>query len=565
MLGVAAMLPLMLLVTGSTDNVAISTISEVFGTQDLQRLLLIISGLVALSFVTKALVQLTFKWWLSGHTSRLEAEASTELFRRYVDSAYSDHRGRKMSEMHRNIGHAVSQAFGGVLLGLISLLTDGLTISLILVVLFLVSPWTTLGVIVFFGTTMFVTQSLLRKRQQRIGEEIAEYEAGAWNAVLPGINGFRESRVTKTSTEFVSRFFASRSEQAQAHRRMALISEIPRYVLEIVFVIGVGAMSVLLFSTQDQGQALSVLGVFVAAATRLLPTLNRFTGTLGSVRMSNAGLQIVVSEINQLEASGPVKLDDEPKLAEKQAIRISDVRFKFDDSDEFVLKGVSVDIQAGSTVAFVGSSGAGKSTLLDIILGLFTPTSGTVTYGGQSIHGALGSWYERVAVVSQDIFILDDSLAANVAYGLPDNEIDMQKVRDVVSLAQLDEAVAQLPDGLATRLGERGVRLSGGQRQRVGIARALYRDPDVLVLDEATSALDNITEFEISETMKSLAGERTIIIVAHRLSTVKNADNILFMKNGLIAGEGSFESLQQSNMDFAELVRIGSASLAEEK
>ncbi|GAB2904295.1 hypothetical protein GCM10027027_20110 [Neomicrococcus lactis] len=281
--------------------------------------------------------------------------------------------------------------------------------------------------------------------------------------------------------------------------------------------------------------------------------------------MSNAGLQIVVSEINQLEASGPVKLDDEPKLAEKQAIRISDVRFKFDDSDEFVLKGVSVDIQAGSTVAFVGSSGAGKSTLLDIILGLFTPTSGTVTYGGQSIHGALGSWYERVAVVSQDIFILDDSLAANVAYGLPDNEIDMQKVRDVVSLAQLDEAVAQLPDGLATRLGERGVRLSGGQRQRVGIARALYRDPDVLVLDEATSALDNITEFEISETMKSLAGERTIIIVAHRLSTVKNADNILFMKNGLIAGEGSFESLQQSNMDFAELVRIGSASLAEEK
>ncbi|MGY5318333.1 ABC transporter ATP-binding protein [Neomicrococcus lactis] len=555
----------MLLITGSTDNVAILWIAEIVGTNDLQQLLLIVSGLVAGSFVAKAVVQLSFKWWLSGHTSRLEAEASTELFRRYVDSEYSEHRGRKMSDMHRNIGHAISQAFGGVLLGLITLLTDGLTIMLILIVLFLVSPWTTVGVVIFFGLTMALTQSLLKKRQQEIGEEIAEFEAFAWNAVLPGINGFRESRVTKTSAEFVSRFFVSRSKQAQARRRMALISDVPRYVLEIVFVIGVGAMSVLLFTTQDQGQALSILGVFVAAATRLLPTLNRFAGTLGSVRMSNAGLQIVVSEIEALDSGGAVSFGEERTLDSRQDLRISDVWFKFSDAENHVLKGIDVEIPSGSTVAFVGASGAGKSTLLDIILGLFKPTQGQVTYGDSSIHQALGSWYEKVALVSQDIFILDDTLAANVAYGLPENEIDFQKVKEVVSLARLDEAVAQLPDGLNTRLGERGVRLSGGQRQRVGIARALYRDPDVLVLDEATSALDNITEFEISETMKSLAGERTIILVAHRLSTVKNADNILFMKNGLIVGEGTFDGLQRTNKDFAELVRIGSAALPEGK
>lgn len=565
MLGVAAMLPLMLLITGSTDNIAILWIANLVGTKDLQQLLLIVSGFVAGSFVAKAVVQLSFKWWLSGHTSRLEAEASTELFRRYVDSEYSEHRGRKMSDMHRNIGHAVSQAFGGVLLGLITLLTDGLTIMLILVVLFLVSPWTTAGVVVFFGVTMFVTQSLLKRRQQQIGEEIAEYEAFAWNAVLPGINGFRESRVTRTSAEFVSRFFVSRSNQAQARRRMALISDIPRYVLEIIFVIGVGVMSVLLFTTQDQGQALSILGVFVAAATRLLPTLNRFAGTLGAIRMSNAGLQIVAAEVNELDSAGSVEFADEQALDRKQNLEISDVWFKFDDSDEYVLKGVSVEIPAGATVAFVGSSGAGKSTLLDVILGLFQPTMGTVTYGKNSIHRVLGSWYERVSIVSQDIFILDDSLAANVAYGQPESAIDMSKVKEVVSLARLDEAVAQLPQGLQTRLGERGVRLSGGQRQRVGIARALYRDPDVLVLDEATSALDNITEFEISETMKSLAGERTIILVAHRLSTVKNADKIFFMKDGRIAGEGTYEGLQRSNSDFAQLVKIGSASTMDEK
>ncbi|MBB5511470.1 ABC-type multidrug transport system fused ATPase/permease subunit [Neomicrococcus aestuarii] len=558
MLGVAAMLPLMLLVTGSTDNVAIVTLSQLVGTRDLQDLLIIVSGLVAGSFVTKAVLQLSFKWWLSGHTSRLEAEASTELFRRYVDADYSDHRERNMSEIHRNIGQSIGQAFNGVLLGLISLLTDGLTIILILIVLCIVSPWTTLGVILIFGSVMLGMQTLLRKRQQRVGEEIAEHQVAAWNAVLPGINGFRESRVTKTSAEFVERFFGARSGQAQAGRRMSILSEFPRYVLEIVFVVGVGSLSVLLFTTQDQGQALSILGVFVAAATRLLPTLNRFAGTVGSVRMSNAGLQIVVAELDKLDSSKQVDLSSETPLEKHQDIQVNDVWYRFEDSEEFVVSGVSLTIRAGSTVAFVGSSGAGKSTLLDILLGLFHPTKGEVLYGKVNIHDSLGPWYGTVAIVSQDIFILDDTLAANVAYGTPTGQIDMARVREVVSLAQLDEAVSQLPEGLETRLGERGVRLSGGQRQRVGIARALYRDPDVLILDEATSALDNITEYQISETMKSLSGERTIIIVAHRLSTVKNADEIFFMKNGRIAGSGKFEDLQKSNSDFAELVRIGS-------
>ncbi|GAA2557521.1 hypothetical protein GCM10009861_16890 [Neomicrococcus aestuarii] len=274
--------------------------------------------------------------------------------------------------------------------------------------------------------------------------------------------------------------------------------------------------------------------------------------------MSNAGLQIVVAELDKLDSSKQVDLSSETPLEKHQDIQVNDVWYRFEDSEEFVVSGVSLTIRAGSTVAFVGSSGAGKSTLLDILLGLFHPTKGEVLYGKVNIHDSLGPWYGTVAIVSQDIFILDDTLAANVAYGTPTGQIDMARVREVVSLAQLDEAVSQLPEGLETRLGERGVRLSGGQRQRVGIARALYRDPDVLILDEATSALDNITEYQISETMKSLSGERTIIIVAHRLSTVKNADEIFFMKNGRIAGSGKFEDLQKSNSDFAELVRIGS-------
>lgn len=373
---------------------------------------------------------------------------------------------------------------------------------------------------------------------------------------MPGINGFREARLGGVSGLFVGRFRESKLARAAASRELSLVSELPKYVLEIGFVVGLGIVAAVLFSTNTPTEATSIIGVLAAGATRALPTVNRLVAGLGQIRAGQVGLRNLTADIERLDRDG-FQTEAAPTRSFIGDIVLNHVDFHFPDSDGPVLRDVSTVIEEGRTTAFVGSSGAGKSTLLDIVLGLLTPTSGTVTSGGVDIQSDLASWYAGLGVVPQDVFLLDDTLVANIAFGVPPEEVDAGRLRHAVSLAQLDGLLADLPEGLETRMGERGVRLSGGQRQRVGIARALYRQPRLLVLDEATSALDNATEHRITETIEELSGRMTIIVVAHRLSTVRNADRVIFMSAGEIASEGTFTEVEADNHEFAHLVALG--------
>nr|WP_255422295.1 ATP-binding cassette domain-containing protein [Tessaracoccus sp. MC1627] len=233
------------------------------------------------------------------------------------------------------------------------------------------------------------------------------------------------------------------------------------------------------------------------------------------------------------------------------------VTFTFPDADEPVLDRVSGVIPKGHTVALVGSSGAGKTTFVDMLLALFTPDQGSMTVDGVSIHDHPIAWWQQLGMVAQDVFAMPRSIRENVAFGFEEGEIDDGRVREALHLAQLDDFVADMPEGIHSLLGQQGLRLSGGQRQRIGIARALYRQPQVLILDEATSALDNETESRITQTLKGLHGKVTIVVVAHRLSTVKHADQILFFSQGRIAARGTMAELVESNEEFANLVRLG--------
>jgi ABC-type multidrug transport system fused ATPase/permease subunit len=238
-------------------------------------------------------------------------------------------------------------------------------------------------------------------------------------------------------------------------------------------------------------------------------------------------------------------------------IRLSGVEFSYPDAAAPVVSGIDLVIREHRTTAFVGSSGAGKSTIIDLVLGLLAPTRGAITCGGVPILDDPARWYAGLGVVPQDAFLLNDTVQANIAFGLPEDEIDPVRVRRALSLARLDDVVAELPDGVHTVIGERGSRLSGGQRQRLGLARALYREPRVLVLDEATSALDNDTEAQIAASLASLHGEMTIIIVAHRLSTVRDADTLVFLSGGRVRGEGSFAQVRAVVPEFARMVELG--------
>ncbi|MDT0186476.1 ABC transporter ATP-binding protein [Microbacterium sp. ARD31] len=555
--GVAAMIPLTQLIGGAEpDSGVLGAISDATGLTTAAELIPVIAGAIAALFVVKSAAALWFRWWLLGRTSRLTADAATELLRRYVLAPYPDHKARRLSETYRNVNDATAQA-SSVLLAVIGIFTDVLMLSAIVIVLAATSTGVTLISVAIFVVLVAGIQRLLRRRQTRIGEEVAAANLEAWQFLLPSLDGFREARLTSSASVFIDRFHRARVRGANAARSLGILSDLPRYALEIGFVIAIGGVSYYLFATGTPQAAITVLGVFAAASLRALPTLTRVAANFAIVRTGGVGLDILLEVNDTLERGGSFR--EQPVTSERYAgdIELSDVAFSYRDSDRPIFEHLSLTIEHDRTVAFVGSSGAGKSTLLDLILGLLEPTAGSITCGGRSIGDDLAGWYRELGVVPQDVFLVNDTIRSNVAFGLDPSAVDDAGVQQALRMAKLTELIAELPDGVDTMVGERGVRLSGGQRQRIGLARALYRRPRVLVLDEATSALDNATEHEISETLSTLGGSMTIIIVAHRLSTVRNADSIVFLKDGKIEAQGSFAEVRANSTDFAHLVKLG--------
>lgn len=557
MLGVALMLPLLDLLTNGTSATYGGWLADFFGTEDLQTLIIWCGSLIAIAFILKSVVSIGFRWWLLGRINQLAADTASELLRAYLLSPYSTHRMRSLPDIYRNLGMSIDETFGRVLTGLVTLVSSLITVLGITAVLLIVSPLATVVAITVFASATIGIQALLKSRQLAIGERVAAADVAAWRVVTPSLEGFRDTRVAALAGPYVERYRAARIARAHAARSFTLMSEMPRYALEIVFILTIILLTVLLFATSSSATALSVLGLFAVASVRLLPTMNQVSGMMTSIRAGETGMKLLVAEIEEFALHTP-HLEERTSIEPHRGdIVIDDVVFNYPDSDEPILRGVSTIVRSGEMTAFVGSSGAGKSTLLDLVLGLLTPSSGQILSGGRSIYDDPQAWFDSLGMVSQDVFLFDGTLRQNIAFGVPDDEIDEEAIQQALASAQLTSFITSLEHGLDTRVGERGARLSGGQRQRIGIARALYRKPAVLVLDEATSALDNATEAQIAETIDALKGHMTILVVAHRLSTVKNADRIVFMSAGRIAAEGDMASLSERNAEFRHLVELG--------
>ena len=556
-LGVASMVPLMALFTGGDPSVGSTAIFvEIFHVTDVAFLTMVIAGFAALVFVLKSTITIPFRWWMLGKTTRIAADASTELMRRYVLSPFLVHRSRKLPEIYRNISDASLQS-SGVLLAVVSVASDLFVLAAILGVLLITAPLVTLFTLFFFALLIGGTQRVLKKWLTSAGEQAADAWLRGWQFLLPSLDGFREARLTSSAGVFVQGYGEARREGAQASRKTTLLSEVPRYVLEVGFIVAIVCVAGILFATGTRDAALTTLGVFAAASLRALPTLNRVTTMVSVTRSSRVGLDIFIDAVHELDRHE--SHDERPKvgLSYDGDIELTSVAFRFPDAEQDVVRDISLVIPENSTMAFVGSSGAGKSTILDLILGLLSPTRGAITSGGRRIDDDLAMWYRGLGVVPQDVFLLNSTLAANVAFGVAEEDIDLALVADSLKAAEVLEFVESLPDGMQTIVGERGVRLSGGQKQRIGLARALYRKPRILVLDEATSALDNETEHQIARTLQRLSGQLTLVIVAHRLSTVRHADRLIFLDGGRIAAEGTFDEVRAENRRFARLVELG--------
>ena len=562
MAAIALVLPLVNLATGAGEGSGTTAwILGLFGDAEPSEVVPPLTVLVVGLFILKDLGAIAYSWWLSGFKAFNQVYLSSRLLRHFLTSPYTQVSRRSSAEMVRTMKDAVSQVYGSVVFGLMSLLAHVMSILAILVALLISAPGPALAVAAYFGIAAAVYLKVIKPKVTAAGLAAAQSAEGAWRTAFAALGGLKEVTLRGTQEHFVHAYETASMRGAHANRLREVLGGLPRYLLEILFILAVGL--VLLLGTMGPaagGSAppVGVLALFVAAGFRVLPSITGILGSISSVRFGAQFTGLAHAEIVAAREAVQVAEAPGPPLPFTDEIRVEDVSFRYPGGSLEALSSVDLAIKHGQALALVGGSGAGKTTLLDVILGLHEVSRGRVSVDGVDIARNKRRWQTNVGYVPQDVFLLDATLAENIAFDQDATQIDRAALMRAVTQAQLEELVAAMPEGVDTPIGERGSRLSGGQRQRVGIARALYLDPQLLVLDEATSALDNETEHRINETIRRLHGSITVVLVAHRLSTVRAADQIVFMKDGRVRCVGTFDEVRQEDAEFERLVKLGS-------
>ncbi|MDO8208679.1 MAG: ABC transporter ATP-binding protein [Gallionella sp.] len=481
---------------------------------------------------------LAFLIWRQTHFAfDVQATLSQRLFAIYLRQPYTFHLQRNSAQLVRNVIGEVS-IFAGVMTSSLMLFTELMVLAGIAILLLLVEPLGALIVVVVLGGAAWGFHRLTRERISRWGVERQIHDGLCIQHLQQGLGGAKDVKLLGREIDFLEQFNTHNIKSTRVGKLQSTFQNFPRLIFELLAVTG---LAILVFSMLSQGRDMTsiipTLGLFAAAAFRLMPSINRVLVSVQALRYS---LPVVNTLYEELKLTSPDLASRQTGSQQelKNQLRLTDIEYYYPAATLPALDGISIDIRKGECVGFIGASGSGKSTLIDVILGLLAPSSGLVEVDGHDIQQGLRQWQDHIGYVPQSIYLTDDTLRRNVAFGLTEELIDDLAVHRAVKAAQLDEFVSALPEGLETMVGERGVRLSGGQRQRIGVARALYHDPAVLVLDEATSALDGETEHEVMEAVAALQGSKTIIIVAHRLSTVENCDRLFRLEHGKVVEEG---------------------------
>lgn len=566
LIGVAAILPIIQVATGADYTVGyLGTLYHLLGEPSRNGMVLWASAILVVAFILKGVFSLMIKWWSGGFLAKQQAASSVTLLDAYLHEGYLAHRKRSTAEILQTTGEANTQVYSAFMGGLLAVIGEGASIIMLVGMLLVIMPFQALIAFTYFGLAAFIMQAMLKKRNMNVGGIAWVKGFAASQATLQAVHGFRENLIHGVVDRRVYNYQEARLGSVEANRLRTFYLDLPKYVLEIIFIVGIALILGLMMSTGGLESA-SYLILFAGACVRILPSFTRLVGSLGTMRAGAPFLEKYERAIEEMQAKDVSFIEEEPELgafAEVNPtivplnIAAQDLTFRYPDGQEDVLKNLNFKVPAGSSLALVGGSGSGKTTLIDIILGLLSPTSGAITVNGTSVEKDPAGWQQYIGYVPQDVYLSGRSVREEIAYGLKPEEIDDARVQKCLEIAELQDVIDSLDKGINTEIGENGSRLSGGQRQRLGIARAIYRNPSVLVLDEATSALDNETEHKITQTINRLAREITVIIVAHRLSTVRSVDQLLFMSGGSIVARGSFEEVRKANPEFARLVELG--------
>jgi ABC-type multidrug transport system fused ATPase/permease subunit len=541
MAGLGIMIPALSLMLNSDigkEYPAVQPYLEALGNPTHNQLVLWGMLTMVMVYLIKAIYLGFLAWRQSCFSVELSAYFSRELFLGYMRQPYTFHLQRNSAELLRNIQSEAS-FFSTLAQSVIGLLIEFSVVVGIVFMLIIVEPIGAAAVTFFLGGSAIIFHRITKNKLLKWGEKRQVYASAINQHLLQGLGGIKDVKMMGRENYFYTECTNNISANSKMQAKVQTFLQIPRLYLELLAVMGLAGLVVLMMAQNKPLDLLiPTLGVFVAAAFRLIPSFNRIIASSQQLRYGQPVLEVLYNEFRQIRNS----IDNEVKTFKinfRSKLEVKKLNFHYSNNHKNTLEDVSIYIKKGESVGFIGPSGSGKSTLVDVILGLLTPDSGEITVDGQEINKNIRSWQDQIGYIPQTIYLTDDTLRRNVAFGLPNEQIDNIAVARAIKASQLDEFVQSLPDKLETYVGERGIRLSGGQRQRIGIARALYHDPAILVLDEATSSLDSTTERGVMQAVSALQGSKTLLIVAHRLSTVENCDRIYKLNHGKVVGEGT--------------------------
>lgn len=581
-----ALAPLMLILTSpnmQTTSRLVSTLSKHLGNPTPGHLALMLGVATVVLYVVKDVGAILVSRWAITFFLNQEAETVRRLMHLYLRGPYREHLRSNSAELVRTLNLSVRTIFGSGLISGFNAAADMFSVLFVGLILLAADPAVAVTAALYFGIVAFGYQKVVRGILGQGARALHVEQAKDFQTVRQALGAIKEIKVRGAEDHYRDEVYARRLSLVKSYRTAALLNITPRYVLELAMIGAASTIAGVAYATEPVAAATSTLGLFLAGGFRIVAPLNKVIFGIGQAQAAIPATEQVRHDIELFSkqtigesfdisgvapatevlkpmgsgsgASKPVSAKGAPMLA------VRDIDFAYDPGVP-VLNGLSFEVRTGEAVGLVGGSGAGKSTMLDILLGLLEPDSGDILIRGRHMTSELDGWRASIGYVPQFIALFDDTVRANVALGVPAEDVIVEDLWRALELAQLEDVVRDLPDGLDTMVGEAGVRLSGGQRQRLGVARALYHRPSILMFDEATSALDNETESRLIDVFENLRGHVTTLTIAHRLSTIRRCDRILYLENGRLSAEGTFAELNATVPEFAHLVELSDLKIA---
>jgi ABC-type multidrug transport system fused ATPase/permease subunit len=538
-------------------NYWLSLIYQQLNVRSEQQFLMALGVLVLVAFYIKAFLSFKSQETVFKFGYTLKGELSYTLLKAYLEAPYSFHLRVNSATLIQNIIGTTDNVCIGVVMPFLTSISN-FVIVLALIVLLIKASSIAFLLVAILLPVVFVLIKSLKSRLAFWSQEGWAASAEMIRILNHGLGGLKETRVIgcepyfEKQMEIQTKRFSKNLTLAQGY------GNLPRFVIEAFMITFLVSFTLLFLQLNQEGgkNLTAILGIFALASIRLLPAVSNLVSNVNTFRANTFAIDKLFFDLKEIElgkalpnfisdapSQSLLSVSHEPILAFKEDITFNKVTFRYPNASKRSLDQISLKIKKGQSIGLIGKSGAGKTTLVDVFLGLFSPQSGDIQVDGVSIYKDLRSWQNLLGYVPQSIFLMDDTLERNIAFGVPEHLINREKLMKAIEMAQLSEVVDQLPDGVKTVVGERGVLLSGGQRQRVGIARVLYHEREILVFDEATAALDTETEQLITDATKALSGTKTIIIIAHRLSTIKHCHRIYQLEQGKIIKSGSYQEV----------------------